>query len=641
MPSIETLTLRTALKKYASVEDIRLVLQQEPQLCREKDEEGWLLLHYACANHASLEIVQFLLEEYPEGANEETQNGVLALHIASANKASLETVEALLTVNPEGINQRSHDGVLPIHYAAACKADASVVQCLVEANPLSLLERTSEGWLPLHYGCRYKADVQVIRILLEAYPRGVRERDYYGWLPLHVACRWKAPVEVIQVLVERYPDAVHLKDVPFVGSTPLDYAIEYHSPTVLLFLKNPSGREEPSPNRFFDLTAHSEEGCTSSIKHGTLTREAHLLLSGFSSVPDAPTWTHRAPMLSSGRWGFAATALDEDRILVSGGYDLHWKTLKSVECYNRRTDSWTKWPDLQVGRNVHASAVCNNRVYVFGGQNDQADRLASIECFNLASTEETRQWTLLDQKLSACGECGAAVAVNQYIYILGGHDDSGNDLSLVEILDTETGRLSIGPRMTTRRSGCAAAVVDSTIWVVGGYDCNWNVLNTAEYLTVEPSAYGGWKLCPFQMSTKRVFPSVATVGHCLIVMGGKDDNGFNLSFVEVFDTKRHVWWRLPNTIAARWAAAAVTLQDTTVVVMGGRSNGETHSSLEAIKLEPVTNEELSQPISELEKELVRVRASSNPFGRKKRREKIHRIEAALEQLKSHQQEAPT
>ena len=112
--------------------------------------------------------------------------------------------------------------------------------------------------------------------------------------------------------------------------------------------------------------------------------------------------------------------------------------------------------------------------------------------------------------------------------------------------------------MTTEQYGCAAGVVKNTIYVVGGHDGNQNTLNMIEYLTVgndgNPTATT-WKMCMVTLSTARLYPAVAVIKDCLIIMGGDDNHGNDLRSAEVFDTKKNVSWNVPDMNKQRFGCA--------------------------------------------------------------------------------------
>ena len=74
----------------------------------------------------------------------------------------------------------------------------------------------------------------------------------------------------------------------------------------------------------------------------------------------------------------AATAIDDDRFLVAGGFTL--SALSWCYLYDTRSEEWSTWPSLNIGRNSHVSVYThNNKAYVIDGYNSNGDPLDSIE----------------------------------------------------------------------------------------------------------------------------------------------------------------------------------------------------------------------------------------------------------------------
>jgi Kelch motif len=338
------------------------------------------------------------------------------------------------------------------------------------------------------------------------------------------------------------------------------------------------------------------------------------------------------------RFLHAAVKLDDFRILVIGG-KCEEDHLACTELYDNRTNTWTDGPELNEVRSGHAAVFYNNSIYVFGGYNNK-DYLVSIECLHLSC--KNSKWNLLNAKLSCKRSGCAAVVVGPLIYIMGGYE-SRSDWASVDILDTTTGTIRKGPSMTTARSGCASAVINNTIHVVGGNDAHGMAPKTIETLSVGTNN-NQWNVCTSKMSTARCFPAVAVVAHCLVVMGGHDgDNNSFLSSVEVFDTKKSVWWSLPDMNKSRYGCAAVTLGESRVVVVGGTCESEEYAdSVESLLLSLSVGEnmETKTSIDEIRERLglleVTVQRMSERLlqAERKRREEFQAIMSQLMQIKN-------
>jgi hypothetical protein len=198
------------------------------------------------------------------------------------------------------------------------------------------------------------------------------------------------------------------------------------------------------------------------------------------------------------------------------------------------------------------------------------------------------EWKVLEHRLSIARYACCAIGVGKFIYVMGGqHLDS---LDSVEILDTETGMISEGPSLTTPRNGAGAALVDNAIWVVGGSIIYRDIyreweddehLDTVESIKVAPGTgrllESSWAQCPARMSTSRGrygdFLGVATIGQCLVVMGG---GGYGDRSVEILNTESQEWWDLPNMIIGLNGGTAVALGNSCIIVLGciGLGGGE-------------------------------------------------------------------
>jgi hypothetical protein len=227
---------------------------------------------------------------------------------------------------------------------------------------------------------------------------------------------------------------------------------------------------------------------------------------------------------------------------------------------------------------------------------------------------------------------------------MGGYE-SRSDWASVDILDTTTGKLSKGPSMTTARSGCASAVINNTIHVVGGNDAHGMAPRTIETLSIGKKTNNQWNVCTSKMSTARCFPAVTVVAHCLVVMGGHDgDNNSFLSSVEVFDTKKCIWWSLPDMIKSRYGCAAVTLGESRVVVVGGTYESEVDAdSVESLHLcigEKNTETTTQSSIDEIRERLglleltVQTLSERLSQAERKRKEEFQAIMSQLMQIKN-------
>ena len=63
---------------------------------------------------------------------------------------------------------------------------------------------------------------------------------------------------------------------------------------------------------------------------------------------------------------FAACAVFQGKIVVSGGSDINRHDLKSVESYDAFADEWTSMPNMIESKYNHSSVVVKDKLFVIG-----------------------------------------------------------------------------------------------------------------------------------------------------------------------------------------------------------------------------------------------------------------------------------
>ena len=170
-------------------------------------------------------------------------------------------------------------------------------------------------------------------------------------------------------------------------------------------------------------------------------------------------WEAMPPLITA-RYRHRSVSLG-DSVYVVGGEGVGDKVLASVECFNVKRRQWSAMPDLP--RAVYGAmvAVYGNNVFVFG---ERVDQNVALCCTQVLDTTRG-QWSTRSDSPEAC-ILGAAVTLNDVIYVVGGH--TRMCLKYIPATDTWT-RLS-QPRET---HGQAPAVVwRGCILVSGGGGSN-------------------------------------------------------------------------------------------------------------------------------------------------------------------------
>jgi len=103
-----------------------------------------------------------------------------------------------------------------------------------------------------------------------------------------------------------------------------------------------------------------------------------------------------------------------------------------MEEYNPATDTWTMKADMLTARTIHSSAALNRKIYVIGGANNWGSCLSIVEVYDPA----TNTWAKGLDMPTARG-CHSMSVVNGKIYVIGGtlHPSSWMPTSTVEVYD--------------------------------------------------------------------------------------------------------------------------------------------------------------------------------------------------------------
>jgi len=200
------------LKSRLPMETIQLIAEAWPDAVREKDDDGWLPLHYACLYGYSDDVIQLLIECWPMSLHVKTEGGILPLHLALQPEAKLEAIQMLVHAWPEAVHEHDKDGRLPLHCACEKGCADDVIQFLAHSWLESCqVPTTTEGDLPLHLACRHQSSA-VILFLLNFYPQAVRFENKKLQLPLHIACTRESVLglEVIAHLVRAWPESIQI-----------------------------------------------------------------------------------------------------------------------------------------------------------------------------------------------------------------------------------------------------------------------------------------------------------------------------------------------------------------------------------------------------------------------------------------------
>ncbi|KAJ8409493.1 hypothetical protein AAFF_G00228940 [Aldrovandia affinis] len=294
----------------------------------------------------------------------------------------------------------------------------------------------------------------------------------------------------------------------------------------------------------------------------------------FEAVPEEGAERLLTPMRYA-RSGLGTAELD-GRLIAAGGYNRE-ECLRTVECYDPKTDRWTFIAPMRTPRARFQMAVLMGQLYVMGGSNGHSDELSCGETYS----PQVDEWTQVPELRT--NRCNAGVcALNNMLYVVGGSDPCGQKgLKNCDAFDPVTKTWNNCAPLNIRRHQAAVCALGGFMYVIGGAE-SWNCLNTVERYNPENNT---WTLVA-PMNVARRGAAVGVHEGKLFVIGGFDGSRA-LRCVEVYDPARGEWRMLGSMTSARSNAGAAVL-GSTICAVGGFNGNDFLSSMEVY--DPATDE---------------------------------------------------
>lgn len=215
-------------------------------------------------------------------------------------------------------------------------------------------------------------------------------------------------------------------------------------------------------------------------------------------------WQHHS-YLNTPRRGLKASVVD-DRLYAIGGYNGTF--LKSIEHLDLGASlgnspsnaQWQLNPEqARVDRYIHAAATLGKRLFLLGGHVDKGGPMSygDVESAAVGANGWLSPWQVAETRLLNARFIASAFALDNHLYIVGGHDGVRR-LATVEMAKaTASGK--VGPwsplkNLNHKRSATAIAIAGAfaeTVYVAGGMDDS-GVLNSVEMAQAGPGGKLGY-----------------------------------------------------------------------------------------------------------------------------------------------------
>ncbi|KAL7556295.1 hypothetical protein ACA910_017416 [Epithemia clementina (nom. ined.)] len=192
------LVCRNASKIPIDYNKMKIDVECDPWILRDRLSDGSMPLHVLCCNNPPLDIVELFVQSWEPYIRTPNLHGWLPIHCACAHRASYEVVKFLAQADKD--KQPNGDRTL---YQKTYQHSNTVLH-LACANAPPVVDS--------HEMSRASSDpsLDIVKLLVELAPTLLLETNSDGELAVHVATR-SCAFDLVQFLYEQYPES---KDIP-------------------------------------------------------------------------------------------------------------------------------------------------------------------------------------------------------------------------------------------------------------------------------------------------------------------------------------------------------------------------------------------------------------------------------------------
>eukprot|EP00241_Pyramimonas_parkeae_P000900 CAMPEP_0114237522 /NCGR_PEP_ID=MMETSP0058-20121206/7437_1 /TAXON_ID=36894 /ORGANISM="Pyramimonas parkeae, CCMP726" /LENGTH=599 /DNA_ID=CAMNT_0001349573 /DNA_START=302 /DNA_END=2101 /DNA_ORIENTATION=+ len=284
-------------------------------------------------------------------------------------------------------------------------------------------------------------------------------------------------------------------------------------------------------------------------------------------------------------------------LIAAGGHDEAWRSLRTVEIYDPKRNTWSAGPAMDAALSFVGSARVNGGLYVMGGSTfcntvlrldtnpvhpvhpaaaASIPSLASATTTSPLATLPVALWEQVAALQTPRVHAGVA-ELGGYLYAAGGSSGRTGAMSVVERFRVEGGGRDAGndvgaggcwqrvAGMATPRSSLGAASLAGELYVVGGQGGRSTYRTCEVYNPVRDT----WRPMQAQLRVERKYVGVCALDNRIFAVGGMNEQRARLRSVETYDPREGRWSQVADMSMSRSSLGVAALDGRLYVAGGG------------------------------------------------------------------------
>ena len=295
---------------------------------------------------------------------------------------------------------------------------------------------------------------------------------------------------------------------------------------------------------------------------------------------DFQLYSYSLQNMPVGLTNHAAASTPDGRIYANGGTS-SGKITNLMLQYSIPENNWSLAPSSILSRSDHTMVYHNRVLYVWGGKNSAGTPLNSLETFDL----ESGQWSNLES--GGTPRYGhSAIIYNQKIYFWGGITNVAPFLlNSLDIYDINAAEWISGTSGGTPRAQHSAQIIDGQMLIIGGSAGDLDRYN------LEADT---WQLSTGSKVDRQAF-GVGQLGNKIFILGGLDSGLETKRNHLVIESGTRLTSTSKNLEYLRSHHQSIYYEGKLYSFGGQNSFGQELSSLEALVVDTLANQQFNQP----------------------------------------------